>query len=305
MRSRSLAGGFLLAISCTQPRTPTSQPLATGSPGSPSNTVADQPVVLTQSSLLPGTTAVDPSASVIFQSSSIGRRDSIVPLLNRNASFVSDEGETLAASATLKSFKLPPEGLAFAVTPVGGLKPDHWYTLIVTQDSDLQISNGKSPEELSARPASVWKSDFFTGSAPHLIRAMAPTGAKDGLYLHAVFSEPVRLSTLNVAQFLRVDGAPVGKCILMSGVCATSLDGVMAEEFDIAPVRPLGEFQQLSFAVSGQVAGSGRTVSEALAHTAQRTSAVVDGTGMAQVRLTKNDWSACQGGAARCWHAHN
>jgi hypothetical protein len=268
-------------------------------------TASEQPLVLTQTSILPGTTSVDPStATVLFLSSSMSKRDTIVSLLNRNSTFLSDDGDTLPASAELKSMKMPPDGILVSLTPTSPLKADHWYTLVVNEDSEVQVSNGQSQQALTARGTAVWKSDFFTGSAPHLVRAQMPTGIKDGSYIHVVFSEPVRLSSLIVAPFLSVDGTAMAKCILLNGNCASSLDNVMAEEFDLAPTRPLGSFNTLSFVVSGSTSGSARTVSEGAVLALTRAPATI-GRGKVQIDLPSSSWSPCENGASLCWHAHN
>jgi hypothetical protein len=140
----------MITMGCT--KSPGTQQEIAISAGAAVKNAPDQALVLTQTSLLPGTTSVEPSAAlVIFQSSSIEQRDKIVPLLARNASVLSDEGETIGISAEFASAKMPPDGMQISVTPARILKTDHWYTLNIKEDSDLQLSNGKSQLQLAAR----------------------------------------------------------------------------------------------------------------------------------------------------------
>lgn len=263
-------------------------------------------LTLTQTSLLPGTTAVDPSAALILlRSSDVGKRNTIIDVLTRNASFVSDEGQILAAVPTLSMVKMPPEGMIVSVAPSVTLKPDHWYTFILKQDNDVQLSNGKTLTDLVARTTSTWKNDFFTGSAPHVIRVKTPMGAKDGAYMHVVFSEPIALAQIQASQFVSVDGAPFGKCILSAGTCASSVDGSLAEEFDLAPVGPLGNFSGMTFLVPGSLRGSGRTISEGMALAANRFFVSNGRPGIVEATIAQSEWQPCEQGASRCWQAHN
>src|SRR4051794_8525663 len=109
MKPRHLLAASILAMCCTRSSTDT-QELGTSVRVVPSP--AARPLVLTQVSLLPGVTAVDPSAAfVVFRSDNVDRRDAIAPMLGKAATFVADTGDVLPAVATLKSVKMPPEGL--------------------------------------------------------------------------------------------------------------------------------------------------------------------------------------------------
>jgi hypothetical protein len=299
MTTRKLALLAIFTLGCAQS--------SRNDPGQePLNTSVAQPLILTQTTVLPGTTSVDPTTpNILFLSHNIDQRDAIVALLTRNASFLSDDGETIGASVALRSVKMPPDGILVSVGPSGAFKADHWYTLVVTQDADLQVSNGKSLEELAARSAGLWRSDFFTGSAPHIIRAQVPRGAKDGSYVHIVFSEPVKLASLDVSRLITVDGHPMGKCLLYGGACAPSMGDAMAEEIDVAPNGPLGLFKKISFAVGGSVLGSGRPVSEGVRLSMKRAGASMDARGLARIELSAPDWQSCGEGGSSCWHAHN
>jgi hypothetical protein len=263
-------------------------------------------LTLTQTSLLPGTTAVDPSAaSIILQTPDVGKRDTIINELTQNATFVSDAGETIPAVPSFRVVKMPPEGIIVSVAPHITLKPDHWYTFVLNQDNDIQLSNGKTPTDLAARTTSVWKSDFFTGSAPHIVSLQRPLGAKDGAYIHIVFSEPIALSQISVPQLLNVDGSAFGKCILQGGQCAVSLVGALAEELDLAPTGPLGQFSAMTVQVPGTLLGSSRTVSESVALSANRFTVTAGSSGTVRATIAQNEWRPCQQGASSCWQAHN
>ncbi|HTA18617.1 MAG TPA: hypothetical protein VK989_04960 [Polyangia bacterium] len=257
-------------------------------------------------SLLPGTTAVDPSAALILlRTLDVGQTNTIVDVLTRNATFVSDEGETLPAVPTITVAKMPPQGITVVVTPNVALKPEHWYTFVLNEDNDVQLSNGKTPADLAARTTSVWNSDFFTGSAPHVVQVVRPLGAKDGAYVHVVFSEPVALSQIPASQFVNVDGSLIGKCLLLMSGCASSLDGAVAEEFDLAPVGPLGQFSTMTLLVPGTLKGSSRTVSQAMALSAHRFAVAAGSAGTVATTIAQNQWRPCQQGASSCWQAHN
>jgi hypothetical protein len=256
--------------------------------------------------LLPGTTGVDPSAALILlRTADVGKKDTIIDELTRNATFVSDDDQTIPAVASLRTTKMPPEGIAVTVTPSVTLKADHWYTFVLNQDSDVQLSNGKSPADLAARTTSVWKSDFFTGSAPHLVGIRRPLGAKDGAYIHLTLSEPVPLASIQLGALTTVDGVPIAKCIMMGGECAPSLSGAVAEEFDVLPVRALGQFVQMDVAIPGALQGHARTASGALAVAGSRIGATHEKAGMVGTTIAQSGWRACDEGASRCWQAHN
>jgi hypothetical protein len=302
---QALAAFVLLAISCQTSKIPDGDNKWVVSHKSALTSAAEQPLILTQTSLLPGTTSVDLSAAVFFRTAQFGKRDILAALFARNATFLSDEGETFSASAEITSAKMPPDGVLVAVTPLGTMKEDHWYTLIIKEDADLQLSNGTSAEDLSARKPGIWKSDFFTGSAPHVIRAQTPLGAKDGSYVHVTFSEPIQISSLDISQFLSIDGRTGAKCVLLGGVCASSTKGVMTEQIDVAPLGPLGQFQTLTFAIGGTLPGSGRTASQGLPFAASRVPTIAASGGMVRISSSSKDWFACDDNASLCWQAHD
>lgn len=201
---------------------------------------------------------------------------------------------------------MPPEGITVAVTPVVTLKPEHWYTFVLNQGNDIQLSNGKTLADLAARTPSVWRSDFYTGSAPHVVRVVRPLGAKDGAYVHVVFSEPVVLSQISADQFVNVDGSPIGKCMLFMGQCASSsLEGAVSEEFDLAPIGPLGQFSAMTLLVPGALKGSSRTVAQAMTLSAHRFTVTSVGASTVVTAIPQNEWQSCQQGASSCWQAHN
>jgi hypothetical protein len=299
---------ILVAVSACMFACSAKKPAGQGSArgGFSSFDAATPTLTLVQADLLPGTTGVDAAtAAVTLKTLDVSTQGTILDLLTANATFVSDDGQTLAAIPSFTAVKMPPLGITVSVTPSTGLKADHWYTFVLNQNSALQLSNGKTPADLAARTPSVWKSDFFTGSAPHLTRIQIPQGAKDGAYVHVIFSEPIALAQLAMSSLLTVDGTPVGNCIVQGGKCASSLAGAVAEEFDMVPVGPLGNFTSMTVAVPGTVRGSSRSVSEAVGFSANHFTVTTATSGVVSALIARSDWKPCQQGASLCWQAHN
>jgi hypothetical protein len=168
----------------------------------------------------------------------------------------------------------------------------------------LQVSNDRSIEDVSARPVAVWTVPFFTGSAPHVRAIETPSGAKDGSYVRVHFSEPVSLADIDPTRLLTAGGRGYGKCLLLSGTCATPTSDTVSEVVDIAPVGRMGDISTpLSVNLARTVRGSGRTVGDGadVARILARGS-IVRGRDLSR-EITTASWRSCKEGASRCWTA--
>jgi hypothetical protein len=265
-----------------------------------------QPLVLAQTSLLPGTTAVDPGrAAVMFVSNAnppalakvMAAVDSYFKLTDAAGAEVSVHAVTLPSKTS--TFNTVVE-----ISPGAQLRPDEWYTLSVQQGADLQVSNDRAIEEVAARPVGVWTIPFFTGSAPHVRALEVPVGAKDGSYVRVHFSEPVRLEDIDSARILTAGGRAYGKCVLLGGACATSLNDTLAEVVDISPAGRLSDMSgPLAVNLGRTIRGSGRTVGEGVdAARLLARGSTLQGREVSREIATAS-LRSCNDGASRCWSA--
>jgi hypothetical protein len=216
--------------------------------------------------------------------------------------------DAAGAEVSIQAVTLPSKTSTFntvvEVSPQAQLRQDEWYTLSVQQGADLQISNDRTIEDVAARPAGIWTVPFFTGSAPHVRAIEVPSGAKDGSYVRVHFSEPVSLADIDAARILTTGGRPYGRCLLLGGQCATSLNDTVSEVVDIAPVGRVGDMTApLAVNLARSVRGSGRTVGEGV----EAARLLVRGSTLQGRELSRQippaTMRACKEGASQCWTA--
>ena len=232
--------------------------------------------------------------------------DKVVKSLDSYFKLTDASGADVPVRGTVLPSKTSTFNQILELSPATPLRPDEWYTLTVQQGTDVQVSNDRSLEEVSSRPVAVWTIPFFTGSAPHVRAIETPGGAKDGSYVRVHFSEPVNLADIDATRLLTAGGRAYGKCLLLSGACATPPSDSVSETVDIAPVGRLGDVatpMTVTVNLPRTVRGSGRTVGDGadVARILTRGS-TMRGRDLSR-EITTGSWHSCKDGASRCWTA--
>lgn len=165
------------------------------------------------------------------------------------------------------------------------LAADTWHWLIVEQTAELRVAGAEKQQ--------AWKTHFFTGSAPRVVRLRAST-AKNPDIVNVTFSEPVNAATLS-ASTLFVGAGTSGTCVLRGAACMDQSQPFLTHSVD---VRLSAKFAPTDATVilAGSVAGSGRSVAAAAGLTGDPYSG-----GSATLAVAASAWLGCGDSTTYCW----
>jgi hypothetical protein len=191
---------------------------ATSPPPTTTAPSAAAPVFLVQTSMAAGTTSTGTSPGISFEivEPADGEWADLDPdALRGRTSFVGRDGSLVATQVTrtepdtLQNYGSP---YVYTVAPATPLAENAWYALHVRVDDSLQVQ-GNGPS------AGDYRTDFFTGSAPHAIRIERSLKAPE---VDIYFSEPVDISTISPSGFFHF-ATGASTCFEISGGCVASL----------------------------------------------------------------------------------
>lgn len=280
-----------LALGCTGRQSPQTEPVAAPVVIDLPGARPSAPLMLGQSSTLPGTTNVDVMPHVMFEiiqgvhsvTHELDVRD-----LSARASFVDSRGRVITARATKVEAQRDPLSSGTSpqleFVPTQELDKDQWYWFLFKEARDVRILD-------PSRYGDLFASHFFTGSAPRIIGVEASLKSPT---MRLTFSEPVDVSSLGAPEAMRFANGTAGACIHLNGACRR--DDISAALMTFVNVSVSAA---LDDAVKGELVldlapglkGASRTAGEGAKVAASAIRQVIPAAG----------WVSCSDGFERCW----
>src|SRR5262245_237459 len=130
MKAISIFAGFLILGCAREHSTSELEPPGLQGAQSPHGS-DDGPMLLAQTSLLPGTTAVDPSAARVLLVTHNQRShvEAMLDELGARSVFITEAGQRIPTSSEIVSLKGESvAGIVIGLRPRSELETDHWYT---------------------------------------------------------------------------------------------------------------------------------------------------------------------------------